>query len=191
MSRPSNQTPPSVNVSGSNLSRTARRSQHSVRLRHQSVPDRTTFRLTTRSRNIVPNDGCLNFVDENDEVLLAGFGRKGKAKGDIPGVRFKVVKVSGVGLCKSPLSIILGHPRTDLIFSRVVERKEGEAKKLKLLLPNCQSTALFLVSYPSMAFLLCMYYEKDGHFRTADYEMAAKSLQPNTKPIPVIPLLVD
>ena len=33
-----------------------------------------------------------------DEVLLAGFGRKGKAKGDIPGVRFKVVKVSGVGL---------------------------------------------------------------------------------------------
>ncbi|KAI1027436.1 hypothetical protein LB505_005910 [Fusarium chuoi] len=47
---------------------------------------------------VLPNDGCLNFVDENDEVLLAGFGRKGKAKGDIPGVRFKVVKVSGVGL---------------------------------------------------------------------------------------------
>ncbi|KAG6820741.1 hypothetical protein H0H93_012387 [Arthromyces matolae] len=46
----------------------------------------------------VPNDGCLNFVDENDEVLISGFGRSGKAKGDIPGVRFKVVKVSGVGL---------------------------------------------------------------------------------------------
>ena len=46
----------------------------------------------------VPFDGCLNFVDENDEVLIEGFGRKGKAKGDIPGVRFKVVKVSGVGL---------------------------------------------------------------------------------------------
>ncbi|PWN53770.1 putative 40S ribosomal protein S23 [Violaceomyces palustris] len=46
----------------------------------------------------VPRDGCLNFVDENDEVLISGFGRKGKAKGDIPGVRFKVVKVSGVGL---------------------------------------------------------------------------------------------
>jgi small subunit ribosomal protein S23e len=54
--------------------------------------------LTRLLRIIVPNDGCLNFVDENDEVLLAGFGRKGKAKGDIPGVRFKVVKVSGVGL---------------------------------------------------------------------------------------------
>lgn len=50
------------------------------------------------NRFTVPNDGCLNFVDENDEVLLSGFGRKGKAKGDIPGVRFKVVKVSGVGL---------------------------------------------------------------------------------------------
>lgn len=25
--------------------------------------------------------------DDNDEVLIAGFGRKGKAKGDIPGVR--------------------------------------------------------------------------------------------------------
>ena len=50
------------------------------------------------SYNTVPNDGCLNFVDENDEVLISGFGRKGKAKGDIPGVRFKVVKVSGVGL---------------------------------------------------------------------------------------------
>ena len=37
-------------------------------------------------------------MDENDEVLISGFGRRGKAKGDIPGVRFKVVKVSGVGL---------------------------------------------------------------------------------------------
>ncbi|SAM05186.1 hypothetical protein [Absidia glauca] len=46
----------------------------------------------------VPNDGCLNYVDENDEVLIAGFGRKGRAIGDIPGVRFKVVKVAGVAL---------------------------------------------------------------------------------------------
>jgi small subunit ribosomal protein S23e len=46
----------------------------------------------------VPNDGCLNFIDENDEVLIAGFGRSGHSKGDIPGVRFKVVKVAGVGL---------------------------------------------------------------------------------------------
>ena len=55
----------------------------------------------------VPNDGCLNFIEENvcllklksqDEVLIAGFGRKGKAVGDMPGVRFKVVKVSSVSL---------------------------------------------------------------------------------------------
>lgn len=46
----------------------------------------------------VPRDGCLNFIDENDEVLIAGFGRSGHALGDIPGVRFKVVKVSGVSL---------------------------------------------------------------------------------------------
>merc|ERR1712038_709125 len=46
----------------------------------------------------VPNDGCLNFVEENDEVLVAGFGRKGHAVGDIPGVRFKTVKVANVAL---------------------------------------------------------------------------------------------
>ncbi|XVF80656.1 hypothetical protein PTKIN_Ptkin15bG0091500 [Pterospermum kingtungense] len=46
----------------------------------------------------VPNDGCLNYIEENDEVLNAGFGRKGHDVGDIPGVRFKVVKVFGVSL---------------------------------------------------------------------------------------------
>lgn len=33
----------------------------------------------------VPRDGCLNYIEENDEVLVAGFGRKGHAVGDIPG----------------------------------------------------------------------------------------------------------
>ena len=46
----------------------------------------------------VPNDGCLNFIEENDEVLVAGFGCKGHAVGDVPGVRFKVVKVANVSL---------------------------------------------------------------------------------------------
>jgi small subunit ribosomal protein S23e len=40
----------------------------------------------------------LNFIDENDEVLISGFGRRGHAVGDIPGVRFKVMKVASVGL---------------------------------------------------------------------------------------------
>lgn len=46
----------------------------------------------------VPNDGCLNYIEENDEVLISGFGRKGHAVGDIPGVRFKIVKVANVSL---------------------------------------------------------------------------------------------
>eukprot|EP00043_Microstomoeca_roanoka_P026521 m.11898 g.11898 ORF g.11898 m.11898 type:complete len:144 (+) comp6685_c0_seq1:223-654(+) len=46
----------------------------------------------------VPRDGCLNFIDENDEVLVSGFGRSGHAVGDIPGVRFKVCSVSNVAL---------------------------------------------------------------------------------------------
>uniref|UniRef100_A0A0E0ESU3 Uncharacterized protein n=1 Tax=Oryza meridionalis TaxID=40149 RepID=A0A0E0ESU3_9ORYZ len=40
----------------------------------------------------VSNDCCLNFIEDN----IAGFGRKGHAVGDILGVQFKVVKVSGV-----------------------------------------------------------------------------------------------
>ena len=46
----------------------------------------------------VPWDGCLNYLAENDEVLVAGFGKKGKSKGDIPGIRFKVVGVKGISL---------------------------------------------------------------------------------------------
>ncbi|RRT52911.1 hypothetical protein B296_00026994 [Ensete ventricosum] len=43
-------------------------------------------------------DCCCCALFSQDEVLIAGFGRKGHAVGDIPGVRFKVVKVSGVSL---------------------------------------------------------------------------------------------
>lgn len=46
----------------------------------------------------VPGDGCLNFIDENDEVLVAGLGRSGHSVGDLPGVKFKVVKVARVSL---------------------------------------------------------------------------------------------
>lgn len=43
----------------------------------------------------VPLDGSINYINDNDEVLVAGLGRKGHAVGDMPGVRFKVVKVKG------------------------------------------------------------------------------------------------
>merc|ERR1719246_147055 len=46
----------------------------------------------------VPRDGGMPFIDENDEVLVAGFGRKGHAVGDIPGVRFKIEKVASTSL---------------------------------------------------------------------------------------------
>ncbi|XP_043849499.1 40S ribosomal protein S23-like [Dromiciops gliroides] len=62
-----------------------------------------TVQLIKNSKNIstfVPNDGCLNFIEENDEVLVAGFGRKGHAVGGIPGVCFKVVKVANLSLVR-------------------------------------------------------------------------------------------
>ncbi|XP_040854814.1 40S ribosomal protein S23-like [Ochotona curzoniae] len=46
----------------------------------------------------MPNDCCLNFIKENYEVLVAGFRRKCHVIGDIPGVRFKVIKVANVSL---------------------------------------------------------------------------------------------
>jgi len=47
----------------------------------------------------LPGDGALNYVDEHDEVLIAGIGgSRGGAMGDIPGVRFQVMSVNGVSL---------------------------------------------------------------------------------------------
>jgi small subunit ribosomal protein S12 len=47
----------------------------------------------------LPGDGALNVVDEHDEVLVEGIGgTRGGAMGDIPGVRWKVIKVNGVSL---------------------------------------------------------------------------------------------
>ncbi len=44
-------------------------------------------------------DGAINFIDENDEVLVEGIGgRMGRSYGDIPGVRYKVIKVNNVSL---------------------------------------------------------------------------------------------
>ncbi|HID18128.1 TPA: 30S ribosomal protein S12 [Candidatus Bathyarchaeota archaeon] len=46
-----------------------------------------------------PRDGALNFIDEHDEVLIAGIGGPiGKAYGDLPGVRYQVLAINGVSL---------------------------------------------------------------------------------------------
>ena len=46
----------------------------------------------------VPSDGCLDSIEENDDILVAGFGCKGHAVGDVSGVLFKVVKLTSVSL---------------------------------------------------------------------------------------------
>lgn len=44
-------------------------------------------------------DGAINFIDEHDEVLVEGIGgRMGRSYGDLPGVRYKVIKVNNVSL---------------------------------------------------------------------------------------------
>jgi small subunit ribosomal protein S12 len=46
-----------------------------------------------------PGDRAITFIDEHDEVLIEGIGgRMGRSKGDIPGVRYKVIKVNNVSL---------------------------------------------------------------------------------------------
>ena len=42
---------------------------------------------------------AINFIDEHDEVMVEGIGgRMGRSYGDIPGVRYKVIKVNNVSL---------------------------------------------------------------------------------------------
>ena len=46
-----------------------------------------------------PGDKAIGFIDEHDEVIVEGIGgRMGRSFGDIPGVRFKVIKVNDVCL---------------------------------------------------------------------------------------------
>ncbi|KAM7469676.1 hypothetical protein LguiA_007859 [Lonicera macranthoides] len=111
-----------------------------------------------------PNDGCLNYIDENDEVLIAGFKRKGYAVGDIPGVKFKAVKVSGVSLfClfkekKGKPSPALLSPFPLLCFSELPRHKSlssypflimffpvAELKDFVYSLDNCPHDLILLV----------------------------------------------
>ncbi|MFH1850277.1 MAG: 30S ribosomal protein S12 [archaeon] len=46
-----------------------------------------------------PGDGATKLMDEHDEVLIECIGGKmGRAKGDIPGVRWQVIKVNDQSL---------------------------------------------------------------------------------------------
>ncbi len=47
----------------------------------------------------VPYDGGLKVINEHDEVIIERIGGpEGRAYGDLPGVRFRVVMVNGVSL---------------------------------------------------------------------------------------------
>jgi small subunit ribosomal protein S12 len=47
----------------------------------------------------LPRDGAQKMVDEHDEVLIESIGGvMGRAKGDIPGVRWQVIKVNDQSL---------------------------------------------------------------------------------------------
>jgi small subunit ribosomal protein S12 len=46
-----------------------------------------------------PGNNAIGFIDEHDEVMVEGIGgRMGRSYGDIPGVRFKVIKVNDISL---------------------------------------------------------------------------------------------
>lgn len=60
----------------------------------------------------VPGDGAIKYVDEHNEVVIERIGAPQRgAKGDIPGVKFKVIKVAGKSL------------------NELLKNKKGEAKK--------------------------------------------------------------
>lgn len=47
----------------------------------------------------MPGDGAQKMIDEHDEVIIERIGGKmGRAKGDIPGVRWQVIKVNDQSL---------------------------------------------------------------------------------------------
>ncbi len=47
----------------------------------------------------LPGDAALTFIEEHDAVQVVGIGgAMGGAVGDLPGIRWKVVKVNGVSL---------------------------------------------------------------------------------------------
>ena len=47
----------------------------------------------------MPGDGAQKMIDEHDEVIIESIGGKmGRSKGDIPGVRWQVIKVNDQSL---------------------------------------------------------------------------------------------
>ncbi|MDD5023342.1 MAG: 30S ribosomal protein S12 [Candidatus ainarchaeum sp.] len=62
------------------------------------------IQLTKNGKNIIafiPGNLAQRFIDEHDEVMVQRIGGKqGRSKGDIPGVRFQVIKVNDQPLAR-------------------------------------------------------------------------------------------
>jgi small subunit ribosomal protein S12 len=69
---------------------------------HSALRKCVVVKLIKNGKNVtafVPGTGAIKHVDEHNTVVIERIGgpRKG-SKGDLPGVKFKVVKVNGVSL---------------------------------------------------------------------------------------------
>lgn len=58
---------------------------------NSAVRKRVRVRLAKNAKRVTVfllNNGCLNFIEENDEVLVVRFHRKGNAISDMSGICF-------------------------------------------------------------------------------------------------------
>lgn len=98
--RPNSLTQPFESASEFSLSKTERKSLLSSQMTVALTTSKKTTRYFKILRQIYNSAQERNFscLTKTIKVLIAGFGRSGHAVGDIPGVRFKVVKVANVSL---------------------------------------------------------------------------------------------
>ncbi len=65
---------------------------------HSGMKKCVRVQLTKTGRQVTafcPGDGSIKLIDEHDEVMIECIGgNKGRAKGDIPGVRWAVIQVN-------------------------------------------------------------------------------------------------
>lgn len=69
---------------------------------NSSIRKAVRVQLIRNGRQItafLPGDGALSYVDEHDEVIVEGIGgARGRSFGDLPGVRWRVIKCNGACL---------------------------------------------------------------------------------------------
>lgn len=69
---------------------------------HSGIIKCVRVQLTKNGKKVsahCPRDKAIEYIDEHDEVVIAGLGGSQRGQmGSIPGVRYKVVQVNGVDL---------------------------------------------------------------------------------------------